>query len=705
MAAVTGRAIPGAGLPGLTLPFALAVLAAPAILGIAHALPGNGAGLAVRLTAAAVIVLVLPGALIVRAVAPTARPALALAAAVPVSLAVCFLTLALTFAAGGSLSLAVAIFAVLATGALLASLRAESVSIDRTDLWALAVVLLLGAVACGVVWWAAGALSGQELYDLARVRKLDSAPELFSNAVVDEFRDGGPAPDSAFPLWHGLLALVARLAGVDPAGAVQHLGGLLVPLALGLAYAAGRELFGTVAGGLATALAQLALVSLPGAGGWTAARLAEPAVAALLLLVPVLLALVFAWVSERRPAWLVLAAVASLCLASVRISYAAFVAIGLAGFALARLACGREGRADAGPVALALAAVLVPAGLYFAWLSPVALDTNAFLPATAYRTAAVRLHDGALTRAGGLFALEPGQLAHGGAPVVVGLLAVAVAAVAVRNRFGSFVVGATLAVAVVALVPPLFRPFSDVLTLTEAMRIGLLLPLPFALAGLATVAAARRRAALVPAAALGAAAVAAFGSVPPSGPAWPVWVAVAGCLLALALRPTLPGVADRRATLAVAVALTAPLIVGGLVRVDRDRPDPRRLPAGLVAAVRELVPVRAVVLADLGSAYRLSAEAPVTVVGIPPARAAATGANEPRARAREVAAVLYAEKPSYLDRARILARRGASWLLVDRDRGVPAYVRFLPAPVVVEGSYALYDLRRRSEQAARPGAG
>ena len=34
--------------------------------------------------------------------------------------------------------------------------------------------------------------------------------------AVDEFRDGGLHPGYAFPLWHAFLALVARLAGVDP---------------------------------------------------------------------------------------------------------------------------------------------------------------------------------------------------------------------------------------------------------------------------------------------------------------------------------------------------------------------------------------------------------------------------------------------------------------------------------------------------------
>jgi hypothetical protein len=49
---------------------------------------------------------------------------------------------------------------------------------------------------------------------------------------------------------------------------------------------------------------------------------------------------------------------------------------------------------------------------------------------------------------------------------------------------------------------------------------------------------------------------------------------------------------------------------------------------------------------------------------------------------------------SYLDRANILSRYGAGWLLVDRSRAAPAYLRFLPAPTYGDDRYAFYDLRR-----------
>ena len=174
---------------------------------------------------------------------------------------------------------------------------------------------------------------------------------------------------------------------------VQHIGGILVPLAVVLAYAAGRELFGRVAGGVATALAHLVVVAFPRGGIGDLAQLALPATASRLLIVPALLALAFAWLAERRWSWLVLAAAAGLVLSAVRLSHLALIVIGLAGFAAVRLVGGRDGRADAGLTGLLLAALVVPAGLLFAWLVPVAFDANAFMPSAGYREAAVAVHD------------------------------------------------------------------------------------------------------------------------------------------------------------------------------------------------------------------------------------------------------------------------------------------------------------------------
>ena len=76
------------------------------------------------------------------------------------------------------------------------------------------------AIALGIVlgWLlvaSAGAVVGDGLFHEARVRKLVDFGDLHLR-TVDEFRDGGLHPGYAFPLWHGLDALVAWFSGLDP---------------------------------------------------------------------------------------------------------------------------------------------------------------------------------------------------------------------------------------------------------------------------------------------------------------------------------------------------------------------------------------------------------------------------------------------------------------------------------------------------------
>ena len=60
-----------------------------------------------------------------------------------------------------------------------------------------------------------GVVTGDGLFHLARVRKLVELGDLHLR-TVDEFADGGLHPGYAFPLWHGFLALVAKVSGLDP---------------------------------------------------------------------------------------------------------------------------------------------------------------------------------------------------------------------------------------------------------------------------------------------------------------------------------------------------------------------------------------------------------------------------------------------------------------------------------------------------------
>lgn len=680
---------------GASPAFLAATLAAPCLLAIGRALPDEDAGLALRLSSAAALVLVVPGWLVLCAIGRSDRSGLNVAVSVLLSLAVCFVALALTFAAGAALSLAVVLLGILIGGAFVAAVRGAPARLVRGDVRALLALGLLGVGLCGLAWWSATASTPEELIQLARVRKLDEVPTLFGVSVVGELRGGIPSPASAFPLWDGVLALIGRLAAVEPRLVVQHTGAVLVPLALVLAYAAGRELFGRVAGGIATAVGQLAVVALPIGGTGALASLALPSTVSRLLLVPALLAVSFAWLSERRWLWPAGSAAGALSLAAVRISHLALVALGLAGFGLVRLLGGVQRKADAPRLALVLAALVVVGGLFFLWLWPFAGEANAFLPSPSYRDAAVALHGERLVRVGGLFALEPSVVATGGAGVIAGLLATIAAVVAVRRRWGAFVVGSTLALLAAALVPAFFRPLSDLLTLPEAARLAVVLPLPYALAGAALVVARAGVAGVVAAVGLGIGLALAYGEGGATGPSWAAWVAIAACLVSLAAsrwhgRPDGPGLP----AVVAAVGLAIPLAVVGLSRLERERPDPKALPAGLVDVVRAEVPPRGVVFADLETGYRLAAEVPIVVVALPAGLGPATGTGDEEARRRDVVAFYRGEGLSYLDRADILTRYGSRWLVVDHSRPVPAYLRFLPAPSYEDGRYAFYDLER-----------
>jgi hypothetical protein len=676
--------------------FYAVVLAPPAVLGIARALPAEGAGLGLRLAAAAAVVLVVPGALLLRAIHWPDGLGPVLAGAVAWSLVTCGLALGLTFAAGGSLSLTLTLFAVIAGGALVAGLRAAPGAVGRDELFAVGALVAAGFVLCGIVWWTAATVDGEELFHLARVRKLDEVPALYSVRVANELRDASLHPGYGFPVWHGVLALVARLADVDPGLAVLKLGALLVPLALVLAYGAGAVLFASWAGGVATAVAQAAIVALPDGGTGAYRELALPEGAARLLLVPGLLCLVFAYVRSGRRVEVVTVVAAALALATVYPTYAVLACVPLAGFALARYVVGGEGRADVPRIGAALVAVLVPALLVALWLAPTIAETNAFVLSRAEKALAAERSGGLLHALGPLLSLEASAVARGGAGVIAGLLAVAAVPFAARRRWGAFVLGGMLAGLAVLLVPPLFTATADLLTLPQAQQLAVLLPLPFALAGVAVLGGRLRLVGCVAAAVLGAGLALAFSTDTQSGPAWAVWIAVAGALVGIvaARRRSPPAPGPRRWVIAAAVAFALPVAAIGLADAERDRPDERALTPGLVEFLRTRVPVRAVVFADPETSYRLAAAAPLYIVAAPPAYVARTERNRALERSDDVERFFSDEEASYVEKASLLAKYAATWLLVDRTKPVPAYAELLPRKAYEDGRFTLYRLRR-----------
>ncbi|MBA3475907.1 MAG: hypothetical protein H0T10_04030, partial [Actinobacteria bacterium] len=202
-------------------------------------------------------ILLLPGAIVARALGLRGA-----SVTLAWSLALLFGALAVTFLAGASLSLTLVLLLAAGVVGLRFTRRAPRPERLPGRWWMLRAGIALGIL----LWHVAGEIGGDGLFHLARVRKLDAFDSL-SLGAVNEFADGGLHPGYAFPLWHGFLALVARVAFLDPADVVLHEASILAPLAVVIAYEAGYALFRRVGPALAVVCAQVAVTALAPAHG------------------------------------------------------------------------------------------------------------------------------------------------------------------------------------------------------------------------------------------------------------------------------------------------------------------------------------------------------------------------------------------------------------------------------------------------------
>jgi len=659
----------GAGRIASSALFLALVLAAPAVLVLGRALPSDGAGLVIRLAAAAACVLLVPGGIFVRAIGRPHTFGVALAASFVWSLAALAGALALTFALDGTIETTLWLLAAFAVASLVPALARAPVSAEPGERTALAGVFAAGIAFAAAVWWTASTIYGDGLFHLGRVRKLETL-DLTSLSVMNEFRDGGLHPGYAFPVWHSALALVARLADVDPATALLHLPAILTPLAVVLAYAAGAALFRSYGGGIATAAAQVGLLGFSRSGTGSFDFLALPPTASRALIAPALLALVFSLAAGGRRRQALSIAAASLALALVHPTYAFFVAVPLLGFLVARVVLATTRWREALRVAAALPAVLLPAGLYALWLKPIVDRTVSHEPDAAEQARALSHYAGQLDVIDGMLRLAPETISRGGAIAIAGLLAIPIAALAAPKRWAAYVLGGSLAVFALLLVPWAFDQLSDAVSVSQARRLAAFLPIPFAVAGAASVLGRYRLAGCLAAFGAGALLQLAYPGefsyfLVVGGPAWPVWVAVGGAVAAL-----VAGAIVRRGvpesppiwTAAVALALVIPVGLAGVVYLKQDDPDRFRLTPGLVQALRTEVPARDVVFSDLETSYRIEAYAPVYVSAAPPAHVADTKDNYPQKRREAVIRFLSSGSLA------VPRRYHADWIVVAKRR-------------------------------------
>ncbi|MGZ4318383.1 MAG: hypothetical protein ACXVRD_03545 [Gaiellaceae bacterium] len=665
--------------------FPLAWLAAPALLGLSRLLSATGFGLGLRLGAATACLLI-PGALVSRA--------FRLDGLSPVfvwSLAALFVGMALMFAVHGSIWLPLAVLGAVALAAAPFAARRPS---PRLVPWTIG-VLVLGLAAGITLWWVA-AYGGDTFFHLGRIRKLDDLGSL-SLRTLDEYRDGGLHPGYAFPLWHGFLALVAKLAGVDPSEVVLHGPTVLLPLSFGLTYEAGAALFRSRWAGLAALLAQWALLGLaPGHGG-AFVSLPLAADASRMLVLPALLALVFVYV--REPSWPLLATIAAAAGAMTLIHppHSALVLLVLAGFLFARVLLNPRG---AGLLAAAIAAVAVPTAAVGLWLLPIVRETVAHNPGHSELRRAFANYPYELDVFGlHSYRLKPELFGRTGAVAVAALVLLPLALFARRRLWSAFVLGGMLLGLAVALSTFLFPHLADALSISQARRLVGFTPRAFAFAG-GLLVLARLLGVLVLPLALAAGAILQWQlpgdfSKPyhhlHGGPPWLTWASFAVAAVALVVgvlgRRLVPELERDGWLVASAAALfVLPVAIHGYSHWSAPVSAGKPLPAPLVAALRERLPERAVVFSDAATGYELVAALPVYVNATPPAHSSDTRANHPVRRVNDAHRFFRNHGP-----LSVLHRYGAGWLLVDRR--FDGRKRFKLPRVWTDGRYVLYRVR------------
>jgi hypothetical protein len=549
-----------------------------------------------------------------------------------------FGALAVTFAFEATLTTTLVLLVVVAVGALV--LRRFRTWPRAETAPRLPWVAFWGAIVGVLLWIAAPqTVQGDGLFHLARVRKLLELEDL-SLDRVSEFVDGSLHPGYAFPLWHGFLALIARFSGEDPERVVTHLPSILALLAVLIAYEAGWALFRRTWAAGVTSAAQVALIAFaPGMGG-AYVFLALPATSSRQLLVPAALALALESVRSPSRGLVASTAAAGFVLAVVHPTYAIFLWIPFVGFLAVRALWART---DLRSGVLALGALFVPAALFMLWLRPIVNDTRSVSPdADELQRAFEQYGSQLVIRSDTSYNLAPEVFTRAGAVAIAALLLIPLAGFAARRRWAAYVVGGSLAVLAVMLVPYLFTSLADLVSISQARRAAGFLPFAFAFAGGMGVLARLVGPILLPLM-LGAGM---FLQIVYPGdfeyvlrepaPAWITWFAVVGGAVALVV-----GLVRRRPALESGASLAAaafliPVFAGGLL--DWNTPGPPEiatLTPGLVTAVREEVEPGTVVFSDAETSFRLAAFAPVYIATAPPGHVADTEENRPYERASD----------------------------------------------------------------------
>ena len=347
------------------------------------------------------------------------------------------------------------------------------------------VVGIAGLIFGAAFWAIHDVLAGDAFFHLGRIRKLYALHSL-SLHDVGEFSHGGLHPGYAFPLWHGCMAVVARLAGVDPTSVVLHEPSLLVPLALVLAYEMGWAIFRSTGIAVAVVLAQVGLRVLAQGHGGIYPDLWQPGQGATQLFLPAVVTLFFLLV--RRPSWPVAVTLAagSADLALIHPTYALFIAIPLIAFVAVRVLLTRGRDLRSGIVALV--ALGLPMGLAYLWLRPVVEQSVALhLGAGGLSASLHHYRVDLVIHSATRYNLAPSRVDRLGSVPVAALALAPLAFFARRRRWSALVLGGTVVILALDLSPLVFPHFSNVVSLSQSRRAAVFIPLALLLAGGAAV--------------------------------------------------------------------------------------------------------------------------------------------------------------------------------------------------------------------------
>jgi hypothetical protein len=415
--------------------------------------------------------------------------------------------------------------------------------------------------------------------------------------------------------------------------------------------------FDSAAAGLAVLAAQLGIYCFAAGHGGSWTLFALPATGAKQLLVPVAIALFFGYLETRTwPLALALAAAFGE-LTLVHATYAVFALIPLAAYAVVRLGEWRRS-------AIALAAACVPTLGALLWLRPLADESLAHNPSPAALAAELQKYANQLQIwSDHRFRIAPQLVSRTGAVAVASLVLVPLAGFAFRRRWSALVLGGTVSLLALLLVPTLFVHFSNLVSLSQSRRAAGFMPYSFAFAGgLALLA----RSWLLAPVALAAGIVLertwsgdfSYG-LSGSGPRVVTWIALIGGAAAIAVGAAFfrrRSVRERHGLAAVAAALfVLPVAVHGFRHwTPQMTRDPDALSPALLRELKN-VPPRTVIIAAPQISYRLLAAAPVYVVCAPTVHVANTIANNPKGRKKACAAWLAGRDPG------VPAKYGATW--------------------------------------------